>query len=113
MGWVGTPVQHAVALSAIHCLERVNCDTVDDTLTGRRWLTQDGDLFPPVAVQVPVCNEREVIGDTMDCMAALRWPRSRLLIQARTAPRPSVHAPATCAAPRTQVTRGRTQGKLL
>ena len=41
---------------------------------------EDADL-PPVTIQLPVYNEREVVGRLIDAVAALDYPRDRLHIQ--------------------------------
>ena len=38
-------------------------------------------LYPPVVVQLPMFNEREVCRQIIDAACELEWPRGRLLVQ--------------------------------
>ncbi len=38
-------------------------------------------LFPPVVIQLPMFNEREVCRQVIDAACELEWPRGRLLVQ--------------------------------
>jgi cellulose synthase/poly-beta-1,6-N-acetylglucosamine synthase-like glycosyltransferase len=70
--WLGAYGFNALALAALYLRYR------------RQWpptpAVDENDL-PTVTVQVPVYNERHVIGRAIDAVAALDYPRSRLQIQ--------------------------------
>ncbi len=38
-------------------------------------------LYPPVVVQLPMFNEREVCRQVIDAACELEWPRAKLLVQ--------------------------------
>ena len=47
---------------------------------------QGGDLYPIVAVQLPMCNERAVCQAAIDHACRLDWPAARLVIQVPSNP---------------------------
>lgn len=40
-------------------------------------------LYPMVAVQLPMFNERNVCQDIIDCACSLQWPKNRFKVQVR------------------------------
>lgn len=42
---------------------------------------QPGSGYPMVLVQIPMCNEREVYGQSISAVCHLDWPKDRILIQ--------------------------------
>ena len=88
----------AVALSVLVAADRIvhvfqylywqNCHRLKAKKPEERYhfadlpdISLDGHLFPKVAVQLPMFNERAVCQQIIDCVCEMTWPDSRIYVQ--------------------------------
>ncbi|XP_076896966.1 xyloglucan glycosyltransferase 4-like [Bidens hawaiensis] len=82
--------QFCVVLFMIQSLDRfvlglgcfwIKFKKIKPTVDGGDYDVEDGDSFPMVLVQIPMCNEREVYQQSIASACQLDWPKDRILIQ--------------------------------